>query len=80
MNFIPLSGEQLAEVRFDPLLVEQELDVRPEFAAAVERALGLRSGRVYWRSADHDHLYALELGDLARVSIDGHGVRIVGSL
>ena len=66
MNFISLPDEQLAAVRFDPLLVEQELDVRPEFAEAVERAAGLRSGRVYWRSADHDHLYALELGDLGR--------------
>src|SRR5581483_10897528 len=51
--------------RADPLLWEQELDVRPEVAEAVERATGIRAGRVYWRS-DHDHLYALELADLGR--------------
>lgn len=52
-------------VRPDPLLVEQELDVRPEVAEAIERAVGLRAGRRYWTSA-HGHRYALELGDLGR--------------
>src|SRR5919109_1094987 len=47
------------------LLWEQELDVRPDVAQAIERATGTRAGRVYWRSA-HDHLYALELADLGR--------------
>ena len=39
--------------------------MRPEVAEAIERAAGIRAGRVYWRSA-HDHLYALELADLGR--------------
>ena len=65
MNFIQAGAEELALLRADPLLSEQELDVEPEVAEAVERATGIRAGRVYWRSA-HDHLYALELGDLGR--------------
>ena len=65
MNFIQASAEELALLRADPLLSEQELDVQPEVAEAIERVTGIRAGRVYWRSA-HDHLYALELGDLGR--------------
>ena len=65
MKFIlPPEGE-LAGLRADPLLWEQELDARPEIAEAIERAAGIRAGRVYWRSR-HDHLYALELADLGR--------------
>lgn len=56
---------EVRALRADPLLVEQELDVRPAFAEDVERRTGIRSGRVFWRSS-HDHLYALELGDLGR--------------
>ena len=65
MKFITPSAEELSYLRADPLLWEQELDVRPEVAEAVERAAGMRAGRVYWRST-HDHLYALELADLGR--------------
>jgi len=65
MNFITPSPEELTYLRADPLLWEQELDVRPEVAEAIEWATGIRSGPVYWRSA-HDHLYALELADLGR--------------
>jgi hypothetical protein len=65
MTFIEPSAEELAGLRADPLLWEQELDVRPEFAEAIERAVGRRAGRVYWRSS-HQHLYALELADLGR--------------
>lgn len=65
MEFIQPAPEELARLRPDPLLWEQELDVRPEFAEAVERACGKRAGRVYWRSG-HDHLYAMELADLGR--------------
>jgi hypothetical protein len=57
--------EEIASLRADPLLVEQELDVRPDFAEALERATGMRAGRIHWRSA-HGHLYALELGDIGR--------------
>ena len=63
MKFIEPSADELAALRADPLLWEQELDVRPEFAEAIERAVGKRAGRVYWRSGN-DHLYALELADL----------------
>lgn len=55
----------LGAFRADPLLVEQELDVRPEVAEALEAVTGARAGRAYWRSA-HGHLYALELADLGR--------------
>ena len=65
MNFIIPTAEELSNLRADPLLCEQELDVRPEVAESIERAVGMRAGRVYWRSA-HRHLYALELGDLGR--------------
>ncbi len=65
MKFITPSEEELSYLRADPLLWEQELDVRPEVAEAVERATGIRAGRVYWRSK-YGHLYALELADLGR--------------
>jgi haloalkane dehalogenase len=65
MNFIVPSPEELVNLRADPLLWEQELDVRPEFARGLEQELQIRAGKVYWRSK-HDHLYALELGDLGR--------------
>lgn len=62
--YTPVPGETEA-LRADPLLIEQELDVRPEVAEALERATGLRAGRVYWYSA-RGHLYALELADIGR--------------
>jgi len=65
VNFIKPPEEELANLRADPLLWEQELDVRPDVAEAIEGATGIRAGRVYWRSG-HDHLYALELADLGR--------------
>jgi len=65
MKFVTPTAEELSYLRPDPLLWEQELDVRPDVAQAVERATGIRAGRVYWRSS-HDHLYALELADLGR--------------
>ena len=66
MNFTTPAAEELSLLRADPLLQEQELDVRTDIAEAIERATGIRAGSVYWRS-QHDHLYALELADL------GHG-------
>jgi len=65
MKFIEPAAEELTRLRADPLLWEQELDVRPEVAESLERALGFRAGRAYWRSA-RGHLYALELADLGR--------------
>src|SRR5471032_845975 len=65
MNFVTPSPGELARLRADPLIFEQELDVRPLVAESLERAVGFRAGRKYWRSANH-HLYALELGDLGR--------------
>jgi haloalkane dehalogenase len=65
VKFISPATEELSLLRADPLLSEQELDVRPDVAEAVERAVGKRAGKVYWRSR-HDHLYALELADLGR--------------
>lgn len=65
MNFIEPADAELAELRADPLIFEQELDVRPEIAASLERALGFRAGRAYWRSP-RGHLFAIELGDFGR--------------
>ncbi len=65
MNFITPSADELKYLRPDPLLWEQELDGQPEAAEALEKAIGIRAGKVYWRS-QHDHLYALELADLGR--------------
>ena len=65
MQFIQPDPKELELLRPDPLLWEQELDVRPEHAEALEKALGIRAGKVYWRS-NHDYLYALELADLGR--------------
>jgi haloalkane dehalogenase len=65
LSFVEPGAEELSLLRADPLLWEQELDVRPEVARDVERALGRRAGQVFWRSA-HDHLYSIELADLGR--------------
>ncbi|MEA2624006.1 MAG: haloalkane dehalogenase [Candidatus Binatota bacterium] len=65
MIFFEPPADELSLLRADPLLWEQELDVRPEVAEAIEKATGKRAGRVWWRSGN-DHLYALELADLGR--------------
>ena len=65
MNFVTPTTEDLAALRTDPLIFEQELDVRREVATSLERALGFRAGRAYWRAAS-GHLYAVELGDFGR--------------
>ena len=65
MQPVTPSAEELSYLRADPLFWVQELDVRADVAGALERAIGGRAGRVYWRSA-HDHLYALELADYIR--------------
>jgi haloalkane dehalogenase len=65
VRFIEPAAEELALLRADPLLWEQELDVRPDVAVDLERAVGMRAGEVFWRSR-HDHLYSLELADLGR--------------
>jgi hypothetical protein len=65
ISFVQPSRDELARLRADPLVFEQELDVRPEVAQSLERELGFRVGRKYWRSS-HGHLYALELGDFGR--------------
>jgi len=65
VRFVEPAAGELERLRADPLLWEQELDVRPEVAESLERALGFRAGRAYWRSA-RGHLYALELADLGR--------------
>ena len=65
MKFITPSKEELSYLRPDPVLWEQELDHWPEAAEEIEKAVGFRAGKTYWRSA-HDHLYAMELADLGR--------------
>jgi hypothetical protein len=65
MNFVTPTDAELATLRADPIIFEQELDGRPEVAASLERALGFRAGRAYWRSAG-GHLFAIELGDFGR--------------
>ena len=66
MNFVTPSAEELAGLRADPLIFEQELDVRPAVAASLETALGFRAGRAYWLASGSGHLYAIELGDFGR--------------
>jgi hypothetical protein len=65
MNWVEPSAEELATLRAEPLLFEQELDVRPEVAQALERTLGFRAGRAHWRT-QAGTLYAIELGDFGR--------------
>ena len=65
ISFVQPSNDALAHLRADPLVFEQELDVGPEVARSLERELGFRAGRKYWRSS-HGHLYAVELGDFGR--------------
>ena len=65
MKFVTPTEAELAELRADPILFEQELDVRPEVAMSLERALGFRAGRAYWRAEDGT-FFAVELGDFGR--------------
>jgi hypothetical protein len=65
MKFVTPSRDELALLRADPLIFEQELDARASVAEGLERALGFRAGRAYWRSAAA-RLYAIELADLGR--------------
>jgi hypothetical protein len=65
MKFVTPSKDELSALRADPLIFEQELDVRPRVAESLESAVGFRAGRIYWESSNHN-LYALELGDLGR--------------
>ena len=65
MNFVTPDANELAGLRADPLIFEQEMDVRPEIAASLEKALGFRAGRAYWRAAS-GWLYAIDLGDFGR--------------
>lgn len=65
MNFLTPTAEELAGLRADPLVFEQELDVRPAVARSLEAAVGFRAGRAYWRT-QAGRLYALELGDFGR--------------
>ncbi len=66
MKFVTPSAEELAGLRADPLIFEQELDVRPAVAASLETALGFRAGRAYWRGGGSKQLYAIDLGDFGR--------------
>jgi hypothetical protein len=65
VKFVTPSAADLAKLRADPLIFEQELDVRPQVAESLEQAVGFRAGRRYWLSGNN-HLYALEIGDLGR--------------
>jgi hypothetical protein len=65
MKFLDEVPADIADFRADPLLFEQELDVRPGVAASLERVLGFRAGRRYWRSTT-GNLYAIDLADLGR--------------
>jgi hypothetical protein len=65
MNFVNPTSVELAALRADPLIFEQELDVRPRLSSSLERELGFRAGRRYWRAAS-GQLYAIELGDFGR--------------
>ena len=66
MNFVTPAPAELAGLRADPLIFEQEMDVRADVAASLEKALGFRAGRRYWRAAASGKLYAIDLGDFGR--------------
>jgi hypothetical protein len=66
MKFVTPTADELAGLRADPLIFEQELDVRPQVASSLEAALGFRAGRAYWRASASGQLYAVELGDFGR--------------
>lgn len=51
MKFIKPDAGELSVLRAGPLLWAQELDVRPDVAQAIGKAVGIRAGQVYWRSA-----------------------------
>jgi hypothetical protein len=65
VNFVTPTPEELAGLRSDPIIFEQELDGRPEVASSLEHALGFRAGRAFWRSPG-GRLFAIELGDFGR--------------
>jgi len=65
MNFIQPTAAELAALRADPIIFEQELDFRPDVAESLERALGFRAGRAFWKSPG-GNLFAIELGDFGR--------------
>jgi len=65
VKWVEPPADELAKLRADPLIFEQELDVRPVVARSLESVLGFRAGRAYWRT-DAGHLYAIELGDFGR--------------
>ena len=62
MEFITPPSEELAQLRPDPILWEQELNTWPAVADDIMRLTGIKAGKVYWRS-EHDYLYALQLAD-----------------
>jgi len=62
MDFTTPASEELAQLRPDPILWEQELDAWPAVADDIMKMTGIKAGKVYWRS-EHDYLYALELAD-----------------
>ncbi len=59
-KIITATAEELFSLRAVPLLWENELNLRPDVAEALEKIAGMPAGCVHWRS-DNDHLYALEL-------------------
>jgi hypothetical protein len=65
MKWVIPEADELARLRADPLIFEQELDVRPVVARSLERALGFRAGRAHWRT-ESGQLYAIDLGDFGR--------------
>jgi len=65
MNFESPSAEELAELRADPLLFEQPLDPKLNVAQALEKSLGFRVDRRYWR-AQSGHMYGIDLRDFGR--------------
>jgi hypothetical protein len=65
MKWLDEPPAEIRDLRADPILFEQELDARPSVAETIERALGCRAGRRYWRS-EAGHLYAIDLADLGR--------------
>ena len=80
VNFVTPTPEELAGLRADPIIFEQELDVRPEVASSLERALGFRAGRAYLAQPRRPSLRDRAGRFRPRPAVDGDRLRLLAPL